>query len=240
MWKSVRAWVLTHRAYGDKGMILHCLTDEWGRQSFFLPSIRSRNAAIRPSMLLPLTPLAIVARNRGTDKLERIKEASMLWHPQNMHTHPIKSAVTLYLAELIFQLFSEANEQIALWNLLEEKLKEYDNSSDDDLNFPLWLSLKLLHYSGLALPLQSDPEDLFDLQEGVWIASEKDSSFDKEASSLLAELLILDWKEASKVQSSNKSRRALMEGLGRFYEWHIPDMRPLRSIEIVREYLSGI
>ena len=71
--------MLTHRRYGEKGHILHCLTDGLGRQSYFLPSLRSKNAALRAAMLLPLTPLQLIARDSGKDQLERIKEATVLW-----------------------------------------------------------------------------------------------------------------------------------------------------------------
>lgn len=240
MWESVRAWVLTHRAYGDKGMILHCLTDRFGRQSYYLPSIRSRTSPIRPSMLLPLTPLSLVARHRGKEQLERIKEARLLWHPQSLHQHPVKAAVCLYLAEFIDRIFTETQEQNALWNFVEEHLMQYDDSSYEALLFPLWFSIQLLSFSGLALPEQKVVGGFFDWHEATWKIEETESSLNLPTSSLLSELLQSSWPEVASIKSYGEQRRQLMDGLARFLEWHVPGHRPLKSVEVLRVYLGGV
>jgi DNA repair protein RecO (recombination protein O) len=240
MWESTRAWVLTHRAYGDKGMILHCLTDRFGRQSYYLPSIRSRNSPIRPSMVLPLTPLALVARHRGKEQLERIKEARLLWHPKSLHQHPIKAAVCLYLAEFIDRIFTEVQEQITLWDFVEEHLIQYDESTQENLHFPLWFSVHLLSFSGLALPQQRKLGSFFDWHEAVWKVQESESSLNLQTSALLADLLQHSWPEAASLKSQGEQRRQLMDGLARFLEWHVPGHRTLKSVEVLRMYLGGV
>lgn len=239
-WRSLRAFVLTHRPYGEKGHILHCLTDDLGRQSYFLPSVRSKNAALRASMLLPLTPLQLIARDSGKDQLERIKEASVLWHPQHMHGHPVKSAICLMIAELLDHLFIEKTDQTALWDFLDQELKRFDASPEEDLLFALWMCVRLMHHSGSSIPAPNDTPGYFDLRSAEWSSSEGADHLDARASSLLADIVQTDWTLMRPEDSEAYSRRALMDGLQRFWTWHHPEMRTLKSLEVVREYLGGL
>lgn len=240
MWQSVRAFVLTRKAYGDKGMILHCLTDQWGKQSYFIPSIRSAKSAIRPSMLFPMMPLNIVARNTGKEQLERIKEASLIWHPDQMHQDPIKSSVCLFIAELIDNMFEEQHAQIPLWEFADKYLRQYNESDENDIHFALWMAIHLMRFSGSSIPFNSDGVNFFDIKRAEWVPFENVSSLGEEESVLLASLLSHDWGEVKEIRSGEKSRRHLMDGLNNFWSWHIPEMRPLKSLEIVREYLGGL
>ena len=239
-WRSLRAFVLTHRPYGEKGHILHCLTDGLGRQSYFLPSIRSKNAALRASMLLPLTPLQLIARDSEKDQLERIKEASLIWHPGYMHGHPVKSAICLMIAELLDHLFIEKTDQSALWDFLDRELRRFDASPEEDLLFALWMCVRLMDHSGSSIPAPNDSPGYFDLQSAEWSSLEGADHLDAQASSLLAEVLQKDWSLLRPEDSEAHSRRALMEGLQRFWIWHHPEMRALKSLEVVREYLGGL
>ena len=239
-WRSLRAFVLTHRPYGEKGHILHCLTDGLGRQSYFLPSIRSKNAALRASMLLPLTPLQLIARDSGKDQLERIKEASLIWHPGYMHGHPVKSAICLMIAELLDHLFIEKTDQSALWDFLDRELRRFDASPEEDLLFALWMCVRLMDHSGSSIPAPNETLGYFDLQSAEWSSFEGADHMDAQASSLLAEVLQKDWFLLRPEDSEAHSRRALMEGLQRFWIWHHPEMRALKSLEVVREYLGGL
>ena len=239
-WRSLRAFVLTHRPYGEKGHILHCLTDGLGRQSYFLPSIRSKNAALRASMLLPLTPLQLIARDSEKDQLERIKEASLIWHPGYMHGHPVKSAICLMIAELLDHLFIEKTDQTALWDFLDRELRRFDASPEEDLLFALWMCVRLMDHSGSSIPAPNDSPGYFDLQSAEWSSLEGADHLDAQASSLLAEVLQKDWSLLRPEDSEAHSRRALMEGLQRFWIWHHPEMRALKSLEVVREYLGGL
>ncbi len=239
-WRSLRAFVLTHRPYGEKGHILHCLTDGLGRQSYFLPSIRSKNAALRASMLLPLTPLQLIARDSEKDQLERIKEASLIWHPGYMHGHPVKSAICLMIAELLDHLFIEKTDQTALWDFLDRELRRFDASPEEDLLFALWMCVRLMDHSGSSIPAPNETLGYFDLQSAEWSSFEGADHLDAQASSLLAEVLQKDWSLLRPEDSEAHSRRALMEGLQRFWIWHHPEMRALKSLEVVREYLGGL
>ena len=88
-------------------------------------------------MLLPLTPLQLIARDSGKDQLERIKEATVLWHPENMHGHPVKSAICLMIAELLDHLFIEKTDQTALWDFLDREMRAIRCLPEEDLLFAL-------------------------------------------------------------------------------------------------------
>jgi DNA repair protein RecO (recombination protein O) len=240
MWQSVRAWVLTRKAYGDKGMILHCLTDEWGKQSYFIPSIRSVKSAIRPSMLFPMTPLHIVAKHTGKEQLERIKEASLIWHPDQMHQDPVRSAICIFIAELIDNMFGEQHSQVPLWEFLDKHLRLYNSSSDSDVHFALWMSIHLMKFSGSSFPSATKDNPYFDIRRAEWVPFETSSSMSSEESQLLSMLLECDWEDAGSLKSSETVRRHLMDGISSFWSWHLGEMRQLKSLDIVREYLGGM
>ena len=70
---------------------------------------------------LALNAASTHCRDSGKDQLERIKEATVLWHPESMHGHPVKSAICLMIAELLDHLFIEKTDQTALWNFLDRR-----------------------------------------------------------------------------------------------------------------------
>mgnify|MGYP001547951028 CR=1 FL=1 len=237
MWQSFRAFVLTHVPYGEKGVILRCLTDAHGQQAYFLPSIRSKKSVVRPAMLLPFTPLHLVARHREREQLERIREARILHHFQSLHIDPLKSATSLYLAELTQQLFSEGQEQKRLWELLFSALCKYDDV-DDDIHFPLWLSLRLFAQAGFAIPPRTREEGRFSILQGDWISGDLPDSLTESSSALLDTLLRSSAEDSRSVRSQRIARTELMNGLLIYLQHHVPGSRPLKSVDVLRELLA--
>mgnify|MGYP001007681014 CR=1 FL=1 len=96
-----RAIVLHSIPYGDNSKVLKCFTDNLGLQSYLVNAVNNKKGVLKPSMVMPLTQLSIVAYNKGKGGLERIKEARLESNYLNIPIDPIRNALAIFVSEIL-------------------------------------------------------------------------------------------------------------------------------------------
>lgn len=236
---KLKALVLSTTKYGDNGIVLRCLTDLHGVQAYMIKGMRSKTAKVKPGMILPLTQLNLIATHRDKGFLEHIKEAGVALHYQSIHTNPIKSALSSFIAEITNRVLRDTDEGDVMFNLLCYLLNDLDSREDKLGYFPIEFLLHVLDALGWFPDLDSYRKGRWlDLREGECVDTVPmhGQFLDQESTEHL-----FSWYENLRSESPSNCpseiRRRILDGLLKFMQIHHDGFGEVKSLEIVRELL---
>ena len=240
MLAKTRALVLGSVKYGDNSLILKTYTKEEGIKTFIVGSIHSKKGAIKPAMIQALSQLDLVYYTKGKGGLKRIKEASMAYHYNELWFDPVKSSLAMFLAEILAHVLKEEEANSRLFDFLGEAFAELDNLEQGVGNFHLFFLLRLSSFLGFAPQMPSSGQHYFDLQSGVYSASniEHYHYLNKEESKLWLQMQEAEKAHSLQMGISKTARAQLLEFMLNYYRLHITDFGQLRSLEVLKTLLS--
>ncbi|MFK8303525.1 DNA repair protein RecO [Capnocytophaga stomatis] len=235
MYSTTKAIVISALKYGDNSLIVKCFTEDLGVRSYLLQGVLSlKKTTLKPALFQPFMQLELVASNRNTASLERIKEAKVTKVYQSIHTDIYKSSVTMFLAEICS--FACANEYAEpdLYQFLEEKLCFFDEN-DFLPNFHLKFLIDLTRFLGFYPDTSNEDNLFFSLEEGIFIHSDetKHSISGKELI-FFKNIISCEYSDLYEIKSSKNERNILLNHLLKYYQWHFPGFRKPKSLEVLQ------
>ena len=139
--------ILNTTAFGDKSLILHCISDLWGRRSFIV-SRSSKTAAVvyRPMNILDCE----VTINPKSD-LWRVS-AVTLKHPlASIQSSMEKTALCMFMSEVLYRTVREpAHDDGVLFSWCEQNILTLEALQSDFANFHIMFLLGLSSALGFA------------------------------------------------------------------------------------------
>lgn len=237
LYKS-RAIVIHSIRYGETSLIVHLITEKYGRQAFMVKGVRSPKAALRANLFFPLNLLQIEAYYRPTSSLQRLKEAIPQPVYATLHNNPIKSSVSLFLAETLFRIIQAEHHNPELFDYIYESLLLYDSMESNFHNFHLIFLIQLLRYEGFFPTLNySDENRIFSLPAGRFLPPEKARTGDMDETTSLkfARLLQCNFANMGDVQLSADERMYLLNKLIEYLQLHLHEFPPIKSLPVLHE-----
>src|ERR1700722_8209801 len=107
MFHSVEAIVLKLIPHKEHNAIVKLYARECGLISCWINSIHSKSSSIRASGLQPLTIINAVVDQRETKQLSALKEMQVSFFPSAIYTTIEKSAIAIFISELLSHLIKE-------------------------------------------------------------------------------------------------------------------------------------
>ena len=142
------AIVLSALKYGEADLIVKCYTLKSGLKTYMLRGIlKSKKGKLKTSLFQPLTQLELVASHKDKGSLEYLKEAKILQPYKSLHTHMVKSAMVMFLSEMLKNTIQEEEENENLYTFLEYSINWMDTHAEI-ANFHLLFLLKLTRFLG--------------------------------------------------------------------------------------------
>lgn len=235
-----RGIVIHTLKYGDTSLIARIYTREAGLQSFLIKGVRSQKGAIRPSHLMPLNLLDMVFSVRQNKQLQNIRELKCDPVLFELHTHPTKRGIALFVAELLNRSMREEGNNPDLFDFIDGSLQILDLHKENLSLFPHYFSLQLTRYLGILPELSFREGDCLDLLEGCFVPQNKVGPhyMNVACSALANRILRSSFEQVSGLKSDAEMRRILLEDILRYYRLHFDQFRDLQSHEILREVLS--
>lgn len=144
--------VLSYMKYGDTSIIARVFTEERGYGSFIVNSVRSQRSKKSIGFFQPFSILDMVLYIKESRDLQRMSEYKYHRPLHQIHTDFTKSAVTLFLSEVITKLVQyEQSPNPSLYDFLEESIVTFDGLKEGIGNFHLQFLLKLGPYLGYEI-----------------------------------------------------------------------------------------
>src|SRR5660397_174261 len=94
--------VLHFIKYGESSVIATIYTRDFGRQSYMINAARSKKSKNKASLLQPLFLVDLVAYQKQSRELHRVKELKSNQPYQNIPFDITKSSLAIFLAEVLY------------------------------------------------------------------------------------------------------------------------------------------
>ena len=156
--------------YDDKSFIAHLFTASRGHVSFMVNNSHGKRSAMSARLFQPLSFLAFQWNPKPTATLHRMKDARLVFVPQDIPYNPVKRSVAMMLAEFMAYALSREAENSDLYIYMEHSLQWFDVADEGYANFHLVFLLKLIRFLGIAPNVDDYVEDaMFDLARSRFV-----------------------------------------------------------------------
>lgn len=242
MLAKCRAIVIKTVDYSESSIILKCYTDVYGMQSYLVNGVRKNKGSIRPSQVLPLTLLELEAYHQDNKNIQRIRELKCAPVLQQVHFDMVKSAVAMFMAEVIYRAVKEENHpDHSVFDFLFHTVQILDAEDERLGNFPVYFMLQLSRFLGFYPKHGASPEHTgFNFKDGVFVPYDPVNPFmlDEHTGKVLFSLLGKNYVEQKHFPVRAEHRRHLLNALILYYNEHLNGFSNMKSHEILAEVLE--
>ncbi len=236
---NTNAIVISALKYGEADLIVKCFTQKSGLKSYLLRGIlKSKKGKFKTSMFQPLSQLEMVAKHKDKGTLEYLQEAKMLNTYRTLHTDVVKSAMVLFISEILRNSIQEEEENEALYHYLETTLNWLDNH-ERFANFHLLFMLKLTRYMGFYPDDSNTDPEYFNMLDGVFQDVETNNyCIEGQNSLVLKQLLGINFDELELLKLTKTNRAHFLEMLLLYYQLHIDAFKKPKSLAVLQEIFN--
>jgi len=235
MLQKTKAIVINSIKYSDTGLIVNCYTKESGIKTYLLKGIlKSKKGKLKKAYFQPLTQLDLVAYHNNKGNLNSIKEATVSYFYQSLHTDFVKQSILVFLSEVLRSVLKEEEANADLYQFIETSLIWLD-THDKIANFHLLFLLNISKYLGFY-PDQSLYTDVFDMQEGKFVkTTSHQNSIKKPQIFYFKRLLGTNFDTLPSMQLTSMQRRELLDLLIQYISLHLQTFKKPNSLRILKE-----
>jgi DNA repair protein RecO (recombination protein O) len=221
MLHKTRGIVFRFTKYGETSIIVTIFTELFGLQSYIVNGVRSKSAKNKIALYQPLTLLDLVVYHREHANLNRIKEVKCLYPYQSIPTDIKKSAVAMFIIEVINKTVKEESHAENLCEFLIHSFVTLDQMADKTENFHILFLLKLSRFLGFGV------HNLHEVL-GIRVTSVENEQ-------IIEKLLRSEYSDHILMQ--HHQRREILELVLKFYADHMDTLGDMKSIHVLREIL---
>ncbi|OZV70692.1 DNA repair protein RecO [Winogradskyella aurantia] len=228
--------VLSKLKYRDYDLIVRCYTSERGLVSYILRGVlKSKKSQAKTIYFQPLSQLFIEENYKANQSLQTISEVKPTYIFKTLHTNIFKSAIVMFLSEILAQVLKEEEQNSDLYSYMETAF-QYLDSENNFSNFHLLFLLKLTRYLGFQ------PENLnleypyFNLESGVFEnVNNGIYSVSGENLVLLKQLLGINFDALDTIKISSEYRQSFLKMLLYYFELHLDGFKKPKSLQVLNE-----
>ena len=220
---KIQGFVLQSIRYGDSSLIVRIYTRDGGLQSYMVKGVRGKTSRNRIAFFQPMTFLRFVQSGKPSRSgLAFMKDSEVLYAYQSIPNEMNKSAILMYLSELLFQ-------SVVWLDLVETGYA----------NFPLYFTLELSRFLGFYPQSNYHEHAFFDMMEGQFVMATPPHQYylQQEESRTLSCLLNRGIDDLSSLVMNGLQRNNLLDGIITFMRLHAPVFKGLQSHEVLKEVL---
>ncbi|HOZ73748.1 MAG TPA: DNA repair protein RecO [Flavobacterium sp.] len=234
---KTKAIVISSLKYQEKSLIVKCFTQSDGLKSYF---VRNAFSPARTSQKIayfqPLTILEIEAVHKNKGTLEHFKEIKIATPFRSIHSDVMKSAVALFLSEILHHSIHEEEKNEGLFEFLETALNWLD-THEHTANFHLTLLLEATKYLGFYPDISAIDLPYFEMTEGIFSNFHALSSLSEAETQLLRRLIAIKFDNDYKSFHVSE-RQALLKILIDYYSFHLDGFKKPKSLEVLTAVFS--
>jgi len=236
---KTNAIVISALKYSEADLIVKAYTLSDGLKTYHIRGVlKSRKGKLRTAMFQPLTQLHIEASHKDKGTLEHIREARVIHHYQELHTQVVKSAIVLFLSEMLRNVIQEEEANPDLYEYLITTFNWLD-LENDIANFHLLFLTQLTRYLGFTPDESTLPNPYFNLLDGTFEPSEQNFYCQTgEHVNILITLLGTKFDALHETKLNQNQRAAVLHMLLQYYELHMQGFKKPRSLAVLNTIFS--
>lgn len=210
---STELIILNHTKFGENSIVIHTLSQAYGRRSFLVRV--GRKSAM--SLFLPLNILEADVTENPKATLWTAAGLSVR-HPLNgIRSNLYKNTMTLFMSEVLYRVVKDGAFEEGLYEWCSRSILTLDALDNDFSNFHLLFLLELAVALGFSPTLQ----DI--------------APFAGEHLKDIRDLMQADFSQALLLPLNGETRNAICEDILRYLEFHTESRIDVRSLAVLRE-----
>jgi DNA repair protein RecO (recombination protein O) len=241
MIEKTKGVVLHQIKYTDSGIVAQLYTRKYGRQSYLIRGARNKRAGRHGVFFQPMFILDLVAYNKESRNMQTIKEFSVSYTPVDIHSNIKKSCVAIFLGEVLTSVLREESPNEELFDFIEESIIYFDRCTEGYANFHIAFLAGLSSYLGFEPARRINADDqYFDMLNGVFVPVPplNGNYASREVSDILSSFFSASYEQIGNISLNGSFRNEVLETLVGYYSLHLPGLKKIRSLEVLKEVFS--
>jgi DNA repair protein RecO (recombination protein O) len=241
MLEKTRGIILNQIKYTDSGIVARVYTRKFGRQSFLIKGIRNRKAGKHNILFQPMFILDLEMHFKASREMQVLKEFSVFFTPYSIHSDIKKSCVAIFLSEVLISVLKEESPYPEMFDYIEESIIYFDRCIEGYANFHISFLAGLSSYLGFEPGQRTKKSDIFfDMKNGRFVPIPPvDGNYANESvSDILADFFMASFDTAKDITLNGSIRNEVLETLVRYYSIHLPGLKKIKSLEVLKEVFS--
>jgi DNA repair protein RecO (recombination protein O) len=212
-------------------------TQQYGLASFIVNGARKPKSRLPSSLFQLMNWLEVIAYVKDPRSLNRIKEAQIIFHYQNLPFNRVKSGVALFITEVIQKTIKENEPNLPLFSFLHDTFSFLDLSQKPIANLHIAFLIELSGFLGFQPHGQwSDQTPYFHLVSGQFVmAAHPVYTLDIEISRTLSGYLSMSLEQIHEQMVTREMRKRVLTEIISFYRYHIDRMPEIKTHKILSE-----
>jgi DNA repair protein RecO (recombination protein O) len=235
---KTRGIVLHHSPYNDTHNITLIYTEGFGRVSYLTTKSGSRKTKVPHSLFHPLAVLDLEVEHKDLREIQRIKEAKLFVPLFSVLCSPVKSAICIFLAELIYKVVREVHADKALFGFFLQSVQILDLTEKNCANFHLAFLVGFSRFLGLYPDASGYRKGLFfDLRNAAFVSNKPShiNFLNPDESLALSRILRLKYGNMHVFRFSGNERKAIINHILEYYRLHLANFSEIKSIQVLHE-----
>lgn len=236
--ENINGIILKSLKYSDHTVIVTAYTENFGKIAFMVKGIGQNRKNKKQQYLQPLFPVQLQLHYRSKRELQFVNQISTLLPLHSIPFHPVKSALAFFVAEIIDKVFSNEEENRAVFHFIFHSIQTLDLLETGIGNFHLVFLIRLSSFLGFepSAPNSNMPEMYFDLTSGNFTPTpdQFDYYIDNSASQILQKLLKTNYIDAATVKMTSHEREYLLQKLLDYYQIQLENRWKFNSLEVLK------
>jgi len=241
MLEKTRGIILNQIKYTDSGIVARIYTRKFGRQAFLIRGMRNRKAGKHNILFQPMFILDLEMTYKASREMQTLKEFSVSFTPFDIYSNIKKSCVAIFLGEVLTSVLKEESLHEELFDYIEESIIYFENCKEGYANFHISFLAGLSSFLGFEPGSRTDSNDsFFDMTNGVFvpIPPVHGNYANEEVSNILAAFFVASYDNAMHIILTGVQRNEVLETLVRYYSLHLPGLKKINSLEVLKEVFS--
>lgn len=232
--------VLNTVRYNDRTNIVRIYTDGRGLMSFAVSQGTSRSARQRNAMLMPLSLVELVAHVQPLRELSHLREVRRNYQLATLYSDPFKSAIAMFVSELLSHVIQEPERNQALFNYIEQGVQLLEQLTDATsiANFHICFLYHLGEFLGIQPNLETyRPGYWFDMADGVFCSgvNNRHPHLPPSQAQVIHLLSRMTFGNMGRFSFNRDERNNVLDVMITYYRLHHAAIGTLRSPEVLRQ-----
>jgi len=241
MLHKTRGIVLHSLPYNDAYAITLIYTEEFGRMTYLTSQSKSRKSKTPRSLFHPMAILDLEVEHQNLRDIQRIKEMKIHIPLIAILTDPVKSALGIFLAELISKVVREEQPNRPLFDFFLQSVQVLELTAGSPANFHLAFMIHLSRLLGFYPNSAGYQKGMFfDMRNGTFCLYKPAHIhfLPPDESAVFYNLLRMSYENMAVLRFSGRERQTIIRRILDYYRLHLSDFPEIKSLEVLHEVFS--
>ncbi len=242
MLRKTRGIVLHSTRYGESSLVVHCYTEQYGRQSYMIKGVRGSRKQNRSNLFQPLFILDFEVYHKDSREIQLVKEVSRAMPLNSLPYDITKSTQAIFIAEILYRVVREEEPNPMMAHFLINAVKYLDALEDPSADFHIIFLFQLSRFLGFY-PQNNygNGDKYFHMAGGQFkpFLADPDIQLDETTTGLWSRYIGYDYQGIKNSDFNSRQRKIVLDSLIKYYKLHVEGMGDIRSLEVLHDFFHN-